>query len=165
MQNATPCRGPVFCYHAAFTAALHASHAGAELELRARLFCLEPDWHRGPHGLALTSSTRSAWRFHVPPNLESQYRRAGKPCQEKKASQPQNVVGILKTCPICSGVLSRTSKFFVLSLALECKKISRGCEKYFVLRTPRATALVSRETTRTHRGAENFRWLRLVSSF
>jgi hypothetical protein len=165
MQNATPCLGPVFCYHAAFTAALHASHAGAELELRARLFCLEPDWHRGPHGLALTSSTRSAWRFHVPPNLESQYRRAGKPCQEKKASQPQNVVGILKTSPICSGVLSRTCKFLVLSLAPERKKIREVVKNISCfLRRGLQPGCVAKRLAHME-GWKNFRRLRIVSSF
>jgi hypothetical protein len=57
-----------------------------------------------------------------PPNLESQYRRVGKSCQEKKACTSQNVVGVLKTRSICSGIISHTELFFFLSLAFNRKK-------------------------------------------
>jgi hypothetical protein len=116
-----PASGRCWCYHAAFTAALRASHAGAELELRARLFCLKPGWSRGPCGLALNILDPVRLALPRPPNLESQYRRVRKSCQEKKACTSQNVVGVLKTRSICSGVISHTELFFFPSLAFDRK--------------------------------------------
>ena len=114
-----PASGRCWCYHAAFTAALRASHAGAELELRARFFCLEPGWCRGPCGLALTSSTRSAWRFHVPRIWNRSIVGWENPVKRKT----QNVVSCLKKCSTSSGVISRTELFFFPTLAFE-RKIS-----------------------------------------
>jgi hypothetical protein len=112
-----PAAGRCWCYHAAFTAALRALHAGAELELRARLFCLEPGWCRGPCGLALTSSTRSAWRFHVP----RIWNRSIVVCEIPVKRKTQNVVSNSKKCSTSSGVISRTGLFFFPTLALERK--------------------------------------------
>jgi hypothetical protein len=57
---------------------------GAEQVLRAGMFCENPDWFRGLRR-TLPSSTGSVWRFHDPPNLEWQYQRRRKSCQEKNA--------------------------------------------------------------------------------
>src|SRR5580704_3784947 len=79
-----PAAGRCCCYHTAFTAALLRFACGHEAGVRARLVCLGPGSSRGRR-TRIISSTRSGWRFHVPPNLESQYRRARKSCQEKNA--------------------------------------------------------------------------------
>jgi hypothetical protein len=83
---------------------------------------LKPGWSRGPCGLALNILDPVRLALPRPPNLESQYRRVRKSCQEKKACTSQNVVGVLKTRSICSGVISHTELFFFLRFGIRPQK-------------------------------------------
>ena len=84
-QRKTPmlCRWPVLRTQP--NSRCSASITGAEQVLRARFFRLEPGLPRGLTRTVFKSPTRSVWRFHVPPNLDSQYQRKKIFCQEKNA--------------------------------------------------------------------------------
>jgi hypothetical protein len=46
----------------------------------------------------------------------------GKSCQEKKAGTSQNVVGVLKTRSICSGIISHTKGIFLSQFGIRPQK-------------------------------------------
>src|SRR6266436_95671 len=79
-----------------------ASTTGAEQVLRARFFRLKTRATSWAHTDLALSPTRSVWRFHVPPNLDSQYPRKNIFCQEKNAKCGCE----FRTVSICSGAFS-----------------------------------------------------------
>src|ERR1700749_341283 len=98
--NAKPWAG---VKHAAFTAAHHTTRASAELGFALDFFALRT--RAGSVARAdscCTSSTRSAWRFHVPRIWNRSMRLCRKSCQEKNTRYRRKFYAR----PICSGVVS-----------------------------------------------------------
>jgi hypothetical protein len=91
MQSATPCLRPVLLLPRSLHSSVLRIACGREAGTSRSIVLLRTRLVSWPSGLALTSSTRSAWRYHVPPNLESQYRRERKACQEKNAKCGERV--------------------------------------------------------------------------
>ena len=98
--NAMPWAG---ANHAAFTAAHHTTRASAGWIFALDFFALKTRAGSVARADAnSTSSTRSAWRFHVPRIWNRSMRPRGKNCQEKNTRYRRKS----SSRSICSGVVS-----------------------------------------------------------
>src|SRR5262249_9549771 len=100
------------------TAGRCSAKASAKHLLRARFFLFS---RAGCVGLGKRTSfltpTRSVWRFHVPPNLDSQYPRMQKICQEKNARCRSTFSYVSISCGVFSVHKIPLCRFFQPSFA------------------------------------------------
>ena len=96
---------------------------GRKAKLRARLSRWNPGRPRGFKSRRRISSTRPAWRYHVPPNLVAQYQRLRNCCQAKK-TQP-----VVDSYAPCQQLVVRFLRFFSRRARIASPSAACGCRK------------------------------------